>query len=1216
MKNLSKFIMAAVALTTMASCSDDLGIGSNRIKLSDADLVGTINVSDEVQTRAGMLETSEGRSFVWTKGDSVRVFTLDALTYHSYTLTGGENSTTGYFKNYDSSTLTGDMYAVTEAANVYAVSADENGKAQLTMTIDGTCKVSKTTASGGTVYQFPVPFWGEAEEATTSDGNKGLNVDFNALVAYLRIDVSQLPIGTKAIVLTTHGNPYLKQDESSATLAAADLDHGFQLLEPDATTGRPKAGFNYADTNAWWDAAAEEAGTTNTKPQAGVAPYITDGKSEALSGTLKATLEKESALAVDKRLVSSDTLRVNLNGITDQVFYLPVVAGTYENLHVLAVTQDSRYAYRWIGTELKHYQNKTFTVGKRSTLTLNLINHRRIDTNTLSYEIWKNGVNGRETVINVDTLLAFTSKTYDQGGDDKTVKNANGKYNNVGNWRLSPADLKPEYKNVYKKDTVIVKDQGNGLGKVIINIKAIDTVTDNIKLEAGNAYEKPLVFTDLEKTSAASKGTLVINVPEEWAAVAKKYIKVNLPTYNVVIGTVGGAPTKLVADVLGSADSWVSGHNLETNDGDILKDGEKAAIVVKNGISALNVLEGTKGDVYVYTADEETEIEDTLNVKTTEPIDVRITDALVKILTFGTSSDTRTVYTTGSAAIAKVNKYANNVAVGGEPVFPAKVTLNSYWTGSALTPYAIANGYDQKYVYTVAQLASVGENNTAEYVIPKILINHFWLGGEVYPWIGAKVTVKNFSIDGENTTLQNMWLETETGKDSTTPVYVNDPHYCCTSCGTPNIVGYLNTKTTELTSLGLIRSICEEGTATVKNIDLNDAYLNTSAAIDSIGAIVGGIKVTGNVLLEANKVGEVRIDAGGQFVGGQYGVIETEKGLVAKNNEVLGNKAGTGFIKSSKGYVGGLIGKAQLGGDKDTIMYNTVNLPQTVGEITAGADYVGGVVGYLNATSDNDVLVHANDVNVTKAISTSAKYAGGQIGQSIITSKRLLVRTGSVTTANINATNGYAGGVLGEASTGEVVFGTNNDSKIAKNSTISLDVDVDKISTAYAAGGIIGANNQESPVSVNTYANEDKGKYCEVNVEISAFENTKESSFFDNTTSDSNTQKCGTMSNIIGYKAGNLDILEAKLSVVDNLDSDMKEAVYYTMHPDRHYTNNEGVVVTENYWGDYNGYVGWGSTGYYKIDNKSQIQDVKHKGYNLYYEESEYNRDSKLVPVE
>lgn len=1035
-----KLMTVALAVGAMASCSDDLGLESQNLKANKGGLSATIDSPvDRMATRLAVNQTGgvQGgtKTVVFSNDEKLRVFTLNQLQQDLYQIEEGQGgSSTADFNQVVNNNLSGQLYAVTEASSVYGISAyqdDAEAKPLLTLTLPGSYTSEFDNAG---LKKFPIPFWGPA---TVSGGNefstnKTLSTKLTGLTAILRVSADKLPVGTKAIVLTTHGRRDLMQYEGGAN------KEGFQIVTPEDKN--QIGGFN--DLNSWWE--------NNV-------PYTEGGKSEPISGTLNCILDKDNIedtyLKVDQvengqgmtwntgegagategtqyasRLVTSDTLRVNLpititsSMQANQVFYIPIVVGHYDNLRVLAVTGDSKYTYRWIGYEMYNFVDQTFERNKPYYLDLNVIELGHAAISKVNWAIQQfNQTAGRTTLIDVDLLS----------------KNGSGMPNQPTNY-------------------IAIQ----GAGDVILNFDEIAELPDNI----ATTRENPLIIKNrqnnsYDNASGNAAHQVEIYVPGFWnreeQGEATNYMKVLLGDANVILGTSycysesqiindeqrisGGTwnSENTVVEVLASNTQYVSGHSFNRNKLDIYDD-KNAALIVKNGFKEIDFLPNNTGDIYIYTGDsnmEETEINDLLNIQTTHDINIRMTDALVKKMKFEKESiRPRYVYTTGSSAIGalldgrgfeykdkNLDKFETvnladaiaTQAFGVDAVdagvtmvtdntndkAPSQVVLESYWTGKALSYTAIEKGYDVSHIYTVAQLASVGEGwspvskfnpyteqtitfgeeniapYTAHYVIPKDVVNFFWLGdnytdskGRSWRWIGAEATVDGFTLNGEWTRLVNMWLLTELVGDK---YWSDDPHICCTSCINLPAAQMPNIQITE--NLGLIRSIINTDTAAVEWINLNDVmYDNDLTNINNVGSIAGYVE-SPKVDFNHNYVGEVKLNASTLNLGGLVGKIAAETSLKMYNNEVAGHNNWSGLITSTKNYVGGHVGYIEAG----TTEYN--NNRTDVHVIYGKSDYVGGQVGQFNVTGD--IVADGNITVVTENITADGNYAAGHFGQ-------------------------------------------------------------------------------------------------------------------------------------------------------------------------------------------------------------------------------------------
>ena len=1229
--------MATTVIGALASCTDDLSVDSGQ-RIGKGDLIGNLSVPvDYEMTRAGIKEDG-GYSFVWTKDDQIRVFTMEALTYNTFSYTGAGGEATGAFTKDDAGVIPADdtRYGITEAANVYSVSAAKgDGKqALLTMTLDGTCEVEKQ--ADGKTYKFPIPFWGEV---TGTDA--ALSCDFKFLTSYLRIDLAKLPTGTKAIVLTTHGgNAYLVSDEMTAngtgTIASdkvepLDGNHGYQLAAPVASTGKIAAipenqggsPNEYQDTNDWWQNVA----------------YTTGGKCEAISGTLNATLDASQIvagqsyvegcqLAVDPRLVSYDTLRVDIPSVTeDNVFYVPIVAGTYKQLDVIAVTQDSKYAYRWGGTLLKSYKDTEFKLGKSKTVTMNLLTFDKADMNTLNNTIannFKSNTNfTRTTVINVEELV-----------NEDGVRNES-LYSNV------EFDI-PQ----------------TAAGNLVVNIKKIaDNGTDNNQFEYGTS-DKKLIITDKATSAqvAGKKRTVTFNLPKDWAAENdESYVKTSLRTFQTILGTVERENSKsIIVWATGSDDKFTAGLQSIVNDENLYVEEEKtAAIRINNGIKKLVVFEPTKGDVYIYNGNNEnidgtaeTEISDSLSIRSNQTVDIRMDDALAKVI--GIQKGVKHwIYTTGKSATQLITGVEGNATANDA----YDTHTQSFYTGAGLSDYAYANGYSVKNVYTVAQLQSMGEaardgvDMATDVTIPTVYtvwdkVEWFWLGADKYQWVGPEVTVEGFVFDGNNRPIVNMYAFSAGGEDTYEPVYVNDPHFCCTSCGRPNLAGKVQTgaavKLTE--NLGLIRSIKEQGTATIKNVTMNDVQIK-NAEVNNAGALVGNVDIENALTLTNNHIGEVQIDIKGANAGGLIGTVKATA-VTATNNWNVKNGSYDNYVKATQENAGGLFGIVTATG----AVTATDNKVQLNGDIEAGTSYAGGVAGKIQADAaadiDNNSVVAKNitaktgsyaagQIGYVKAtaltmdqpsvkaetISAANEYAGGLVGQSdnVIGAQRFNVEV----TKKLAANEGFVGGVVGQINpdnANKVSFIGSAESNIAANhatypgaavgyktGTHEASVSVAEIEGAQSLGGLVGNTKEYARLMVGAKvidATTKNGSY--IDIDVDKYTMTYPETDPLHWTNVTDRIQYGTIQDVVGLMQANVAIFVDGLTKSGWLDDDdNKKAVLVHKHIDQRH-NQE----TQNkYWGDTYGNIGYATQGTYQITSngvKTTIDNELEGGFNYY----------------
>lgn len=1317
MKGIFKFMTAAAVSTAMVACTDDLITNSNGDFQSDADLVGTLNDARPVFTRMGMSEIGtapweEGAStwgLVWTKGDQVRVFTLDQLKYNYYALKDASaNQPKGEFDIKSGTKLEGDKkFAITDAQFVYGVSATSDGEARLTYTIPyrWTAQSIDSDEDGVTdVRKFPAPYWGRAEE--TSDGK--INVGFSAMTAFLRIELDKLPAGTKKIVLTTHGNPYKVMDKDATNTEYTVGADGFQVTD-DATI--LAAVNNGTETNYTWST---------------VDP-ITSGANEPLSGTFNTLLKAGATLAPDNgineegledgtelfsRLTTRDEIIVDITATTPKVFYVPVIAQDYKNLHVIAAKAISKYSYRYVGTELKTF-NQPFERGHYYFLTMSMLNLGTADATTVNAALdATKGRTDRTTVLNIDELRDVDYSSYTDAQWNtlaSTISALIGK-------TYTGAQIK-----AMKHDRILIPENAGNVELNIAKITATPGAVNGyspVRNDLGFYGTNKVLFVTDNKTAAQAtdaKNSIAINLPHQIGATpdvdADYELLANLPTYNTIIGSsVDGKNLKnLVAFVQGSLTRCVTGHNVLVDDKSGVEDVKESALTMLTGVKDLVLLAGSKGDIYMKNTgavDEyQPEINNDLSIQTREPINIRVDNALVNNLCFVELNPAAKdyVFSTGSTAFKEVKKVTVNtdrstaVATGNPDV-----VMHSYWTGAALTKFATQtasggvqaeNLYDQEKVYTVAQLASVGELAQATYYIDEVFVNDMWLGGD-HPkaeekylnWIGAAATVANFEFDGRNVPLRKMSMYTIKDKTDASKVYVDDPHLCCTTCGfKPAVYSSDPGGTTAVTSFGLIRSYVNAGSsATIKNVALDDVLFEGNS-INNIGAVIGYVEAT-DLTLDKNSVTDPKINLKGNNIGGVAGYVKLSGTLTATDNTVSeSGQEATNKVVSEGSYVGGLIGWAQATGTGMEILRNTVDLSGNVattkgeaaggligialgtemnlrsntvdlgGDIAAGTQYAGGLVGTINSTGaasvitlgftgagEGDVVTAANikaqngsyaggfvgsitaessatpavrvnnaKVTVPGEISATKYYAGGLIG-SLATDAAGENRLNSaiVKVGTIAATEGFAGGELGYAKAGKVNFG-----RAAAN--FVTEVEVNKIKGAYAMGGLLGSNSNNSEIKVLTgkFGTEADPENSSIKITIKDWENTKKDNFATYFgPSDAEAQRAGNISNVIGLLEGKpIEITNAKdfadndlLIVTDYLNAAKKVALGFKFHRDEWWTTHQDT----EFWGDYNGYVGYGGATY-KINGTPVVAHTA-TGYNLFKNAATYSETSKL----
>ena len=765
MKGIFKFMTVALAAGLVVSCSDDLGLDQAGKYAVGQEGVGTIvQFEGDLATRLAAKDNlGIGRAatedFVWKDGEEVRVFSLNQLAQDIFEVATGAGTNTATFTQKVNANLTGQKYAVTESQMIYGISAEPNADGKgttlplLTLTLPSGRDILDSNKDGNdfdlinawtpggvdgkTIRNFPVPFWGKAEVTGKIDGgfyeDAELTTTVQSLTAALRINLKSLPEKTKYIVLTTHGGQPYRDGV------------GYLLAENIGTSSK--------DAYETWYKSDETPKNEDW--------LVTDGWSEPIAGTLRAVLNPEYTyvagadksewpkLEIDPRLVSSDELIVDISKLAkdDYIVYIPIVCGTYKNLHVIAAKQISeKWRYCYEGTELKNFKDQEFEVNKLYNLDMGLVVLDKVHLDELNDAIKENCTHkGITTVMNVHQLYAY-----------------------------------PKYKDRVSDTAIFVNVAGN----VQLNIEKIVTC------KRGWNYGTPLTVTDEPLAAHSVRWSqdmireVEVNVPNtwfkytlngdkddveyvwnsgknRWEAVDKEtseYLpapKLNMacPKSDIILGSIDGNKNSLVSvNVLASNTRFLTDPEALTKNGQAIVPEESAAVKIKQGFARVNMVNtedglvqvmpnqgyvpGTQGHVLIYTpagSEWETEL-DTLDLEGRVGLFVRLDDALVynlHVAEYNRSGDFSLV-TTGSSAIGYIysnlhdkdipkvgsngehfDKVDPGCWVAYEPIdgdIPGPrgwfkegtevegLGIRSYWTGSALSVRAInpeAAGYEE-----------------------------------------------------------------------------------------------------------------------------------------------------------------------------------------------------------------------------------------------------------------------------------------------------------------------------------------------------------------------------------------------------------------------------------------------------------------------------------------------------------------------------------------
>jgi hypothetical protein len=396
---------------------------------------------------------------------------------------------------------------------------------------------------------------------------------------------------------------------------------------------------------------------------------------------------------------------------------------------------------------------------------------------------------------------------------------------------------------------------------------------------------------------------------------------------------------------------------------------------------------------------------------------------------------------------------------------------------------------------------------------------------------------------------------------------------------------------------------------------------------DNVGGLIGKVNKVTTLTIDHNTVGNSQYNTGyvkgNNNVAGLVGYVkEGQNGtLVIKDTDVDLAKDIEAAAANAAGLVGNAIVKASTLEDATVAAKN----------IKAGKNNAAGLIAKLIGENSKSYAVK---VDVKEMIEAGDQFAAGLVAYEGATT-RFDVIGSDIKAGTIKAENGYVGGEVAYAPKGTVSFGTTNDNTNIfvwaterQGKKLLNKVEVGTLAGAYNVGGFVGNNANNANVYLGGYGDEkDRGNSTDGNsVIITKFVNTKTNlgDYFKTTGSEANSHLAGTMSNIVGKLDGKLYINESVLTVVDNLDGTMKKAVGYTHHNDQGATPSQSI---RKFWGDSNGYVGFGKSGNYFIDNDiNDMGNVRNavvgdqalntNGFNLYKSDADYNTKSKNAPAE
>ena len=998
MKKYFKFVMAVLAVSALASCTDELMDNQSKLNVQEGDLVAALPAEDSGEgdaTRVAVVDNGAGQ-FVWSDGDEIQVYELNNLKYQAFKLKEGAGQEIGVFEPNGGTGGAGSdqKYAVTQrggSKDIYGISATTNANGQpkplLTAFIAPDYELETIDAMGTNAYVVPTPLWGPAE-ISEEFGVNTVNVGLRKLTAMLKVDLKQLAAGTQAIMLTTHNG--------------AEFGDG----------ASPKP--NYT---------------------------LTKGSGEKLSGYFNAILDENEplrnvVLKNDEALNNSDTIRVDIAKIVtafgeNTVVYIPIVAQHYDKLTLFGVMSDNIQPYKWDEVQiLKEWNDQTFYNTETipvlaETQVLDLTDPTHFNDGKIVSERIAGAIDGLHTLrVKIDPAAWTTNQDFLYIVSEK-IKKPLGTNNN----------LEIEIVNPITREFTVAEaltTQHDPTSPYVYWDQFNYDYTYNFATCATLQERDGYGIEQMEK-----RRKITLTFPEG----NDEVLNIITPTSAVEVNISENFQEKINAFTCARYGKGVSGYDDEQDtynysgagtDNQLtnLYNSKDASFILSGGKSFMgwvNIQPNNRGDVFIY--DDNTRVQRLRYLSNQNLGNLRISDALVDHIVYveGVNSyyeaNHVSIFTTGAAAIKTIT------GKSGAPIDANKVKVYAYWTGTgdhatgktsgkALSDLALALGFDQAEIFTAAQLQGVGLcaglveggstdvitlNNGGtkaisaltpvyEYKISDLVAN-IWLGGEYYPWVGAQVAKlkgdlneqgltdrtivdptdaectnqklsQDVTIDFNNKTLKKMKLSFDDPNQL-------DPHSCC-ECGPK----YLRIAE----DLGLIRCIMTTGTATVKNINaLNDVLIETTLPISNVGSVVGEIMADAGIGYYNIAVTNPRIFVAGDNVGGNVGHMRSLNGDVYIDGVLTGQEvAEPGLL------VGDKVNAHEIGvtaaiadelkevalADNDGMVYVA-----SEGRKSSTIKNVGGIVGSIEAVAGN-----LNSTYTTSHLSFIAGYKGMNVG--------------------------------------------------------------------------------------------------------------------------------------------------------------------------------------------------------------------------------------------
>ena len=1198
MNNYFKFMTAALAVTALASCSDTLDFDKQGLSsLREGDIVATLApFQEEAGTRVGIIP---GGQVVWAEDDEVRVYSLDKLTFNSYVL--DENQPSGQGAGYPTAAMkeniiqdptSSDDYAVAQPKKSKAarISSSDNGKALLEAKIPTEYEWA-TVQDAGVAYKVPSQYWGKVKSTDP------FTCDFHALTGFIKLDLADIPAETNSIMITTH----------------EDITFG---AEED-----PKA-----------QGAVVEKGGAN-EPLSGVFEAELVDENSKLEASEDLNAKDYFRINFDASEAKMDKI-LYIPVIAQQYQKLYVIAVKEYGKSKYAI-KDGEVLKVWENEEFKVNVARSVALGAK--IVFDGTNPAELSNKIAAAYDGKHTVRVEATgVLEAGNLFIANNMpknnvqiTFTQQQTNAlTIVEAPAEVISAMaaqvNWG-TPVDLRTLTDNGDKARTVSVDFKAGATAAInfylptsYVNISAEERVGGLVQILAAKSDMAKPLSPARNVEAELSDGTTISNNEAKDAPIVIHSAAQAITTFAQVFVM---PQSKSSAIYVYNPETEITELGIGTRNPGALRltDALVGTIAYEASIGGSVITVSTAANIYT---DGSAAVKDIKGGGNNVKLQADWTGRGLTLDAVQNDYDQAQIYTAAQLQGVGLAAGSDN----GTAVYIYKIAdkVTDMWLGGS------------KYPWIGASMQKLNHRDLSPLPTPRTA-----LANPVQAMNGLRqlMLAENIEIDGNHKGLYNMVLSIDDPYFSDphsccTSCAANDVKLTENLGLIRNIytTGKVTVKNFRLND-ALIDSKNYEipyvGSLTGSILAYNDVELNdnetSNVRISNIGGFAGGqfggvMNTNGNITIKGSFNGKVNgetavderfVKTVGSNAGGFIGGAVAFRGYFSATD----NEVDLQEVSAEKGSnVGGVAGAVLYGesDDKNGIGGATkVTIPvlfatELAKEATNktrlnenSGNNVGGLLGKVEniqvaAGVDNYFYVRDNvTVTVADNLTAANQFAGGLIGSvdmiqqdanDDINNKAVLrIATSDESTINVNvkdleATNGFAGGLVGKTISGDVkVLRTSPNVKFEK-----VNVTVGTLKTAFAGGGVIGENTDD--VIIQGAETGDK-----LTVTVNGWENTWPAARFNEgyaaMTYVTLKKLCGSFANIIGHQNEDFDIYSAYVTCDPELISDAtKKALLFPLHTDA--TNTTGVS-TDPFWGDTKGYVGFSNkTGSYKVNGQ------------------------------